>query len=273
MSTTSVPPVLQGRGAAALSWERDALVLERPGRKLTIPARAIARVRAEGRSVTVELRAPAGAAPSVHGVEAVSPAAAGAFADAVNALLARAVEGVDGGALVVVHAHTKTWLQTFRRRLGWVLLGCLGGVLALSVTTAVAGEGADVTGVSGAIASLGVLAVAASGFGAVCAWPWLQEGRRRRRGVTVPAVRAHGPGAYQYTDDAGATHVFSHPGTAASVRVGYLAHDPADVLVLRDPSTRLMDITLGSCFLLAGASGIAVVVWLAATTILGGALP
>ncbi|MFF3842540.1 hypothetical protein [Streptomyces sp. NPDC001930] len=273
MSITSSVPVLQGRGATVLRAVQDGLVLERPGEKVMIPFGAIARVRAEARSVTVELRALAGATPSVHRIEDVSAAAAAAFADAANALLSDPIEDVDGSVLVDARTFTRTWLQRFRRRLGWVLLGCLGGVLALSVTTAVAGDGrAAVTGAVFGLA-LGVMAVVGIGLGAVCVVPWFHEIRRRRRGVTVVAVQADGPGTYQYTDSTGTTRVFSHPSPAPSVQASYDPRDPSDVFVLQDRSTRLLDITLGPCFLLAGLGGIAVVIGLAAMTILGKPLP
>ncbi|MFE6787604.1 hypothetical protein ACFVFF_35630 [Streptomyces sp. NPDC057680] len=270
MSITSSMPVLRGRGATVLSAVPGGLVLERPGGQVMIPFRAIARVHVEAREVTVELSAPAGAAPSLHRVGEVSAAAAAAFADAVNVLLPVPVEDIDGSALVEVRTSTRTWLQRFRRTLGRVLLGCLAGVLALSVTNAVAGDGR--TAVTGAllVAALGALAVVGIGLGAVCVVPWFHETRRRRYGVTVIAEQADGPGMYRYADGSGTVRVFSHPaGPVPSLQACYDPRDPADVLVLQDRSSRLIDITLGSCFLLAGLGGIAAVVGLVALTILG----
>ncbi|MFD3658852.1 hypothetical protein [Streptomyces sp. NPDC058620] len=272
MSITSSIPVLQGRGATTLSSEQDGLVLERPGEKLTIPTRAIARVHAEARSLTVELRALAGATPSVHRIEDVSPAAAAAFADAVNALLPQRVEDVEGVALVDVRTFTTTWLQKFRRRLGRALLGCLGGVLALAVATAIAGEGPTPVGGAMFIVPLGVMAVIGIGLGVVCVVPWFHETHRRRHGVTVVAVQTDEPGTYQYTDSTG-TRVFAHPSTEPSVQASYDPRDPSDVLVLQDRSARFFEITLGPCFLLAGLGGLAVVIGLAVMMILGKPLP
>ncbi|MFB7831026.1 hypothetical protein [Streptomyces sp. NPDC056056] len=269
MSITSSMPVLRGRGATVLSAVPGGLVLERPGGQVMIPFRAIAHVHVEAREVTVELSAPAGAAPSVHRIEEVSAAAAAAFADAVNVLLPVPVEDFDGSALVEVRTSTRTWLQRFRRTLGRVLLGCLAGVLVLSVTNAVAGDGR--TAVTGAlfVAALGALAVVGIGLGAVCVVPWFHETRRRRYGVTVIAEQADGPGTYRYADGSGTVRAFSHPGPAPSLQACYDPRDPADVLVLQDRSSRLIDITLGSCFLLAGLGGIVAVVGLVAMTILG----
>ncbi|MET7757534.1 hypothetical protein ABZT27_22955 [Streptomyces sp. NPDC005389] len=269
MSITSSMPVLQGRDATFLRAVQGGLVLERPGERLMIPLRAIARVHVDARSVTVELRAPAGATPSVRRIEDVSAAAAAAFTDAVNVLLPDPVEDLDGGVLVEVRTFTGTWLQKFRRRLGRVLLGCLGGVLALSLTTAVTGD--ERTAVTGAafIMALGVMAVVGIGIGAVCAVPWFHESRRHRRGVTVTAVQADEPGTYQYTDSTGTTRTFSHPSPLPSVQASYDPRDPSDVFVLQGRSTRLLDITLGPCFLIAGIGGIAVVIGLVVMTVLG----
>ncbi|MEV7375744.1 hypothetical protein AB0O51_33240 [Streptomyces sp. NPDC090301] len=269
MSITSSMPVLRGRGATVLSAVRGGLVLERPGEQVMIPFRAIARVHVEACEVTVELRAPAGTAPSVHRIEEASAAAAAAFADAVNVLLPDPVKGVDGSLLVEVRTFTRTWLQRFRRTLGRALLGCLGGVLVLSVTNAVAGDGD--TAVTGAlfVAASGAMAVVGIGLGAVCVVPWFHETRRRRHGVTVVAEQVDGTGTYRYTDGAGTTRAFSHPSPAPSLQACYDPRDPSDVLVLQDRSSRLLDITLGPCFLLAGLGGIAVVVGLVVMTILG----
>lgn len=65
-----------------------------------IPTQAMARIRAEERSVRVELRALPGTAPSRYRIEDVSAAAAAAatFADAVNAALSTPAEEFDDGA-------------------------------------------------------------------------------------------------------------------------------------------------------------------------------
>ncbi|MFF2570996.1 hypothetical protein [Streptomyces sp. NPDC058084] len=269
MPNTFSIPVLRGRDATVLRSEQDGLLLERPGEKLIIPARAIARVHAEARSVMVELRALAGTVPSVHRIEDVSAAAAVTFADAMNASLPQPVEDVDGDALVDLRAITKTWLETYRRRLGRVMLGYLGGVLALALTTAVVGD--ERTGVAGAvfIVMFGVLAALPLWLGAVCVVPWFHETRLRRHGVTVDAVQADDPETYQYTDGTGTTRVFSHPSTAPSVQASYDPRDPSDVVVLQDPSSRFFEITLGPCFFLLGLGGIAFVIYLAVKAIQG----
>jgi hypothetical protein len=57
MSITSPIPVLQGSRGTVLRSDGEALLLSRPHEELRIPLVAIERVRAEGRSVTVELTA------------------------------------------------------------------------------------------------------------------------------------------------------------------------------------------------------------------------
>lgn len=252
-----------------LGPEPDGLVLERPGEKLAIPFRAVARVRAEARSVTVELRAPAGTTPSRHRIEGVSAAAAVVFADGVNALLSDPVEDVDGGALVVVRTVTTTALQRYRRRLGQVMLGYLGGVLALAVTVAFVGH--ERTAMAGAVfvPTFGVLAALPLWIGLVSVGPWFKETLLRRRGVTVVATPADDPMTFRYTDGGGVSRVVSHPGGAGSVQVAYDLRDPSDVVVLQDGSTRLFDITLGPFFVLVGLCGIAFMTYLARLAILG----
>ncbi|MFE9045856.1 hypothetical protein ACFYOG_33775 [Streptomyces sp. NPDC007818] len=270
MSNTSSMPVLRGRGSALLSADREGLVLERADGRLTIPFGAIARVDAEARSVTVELRAPAGATPAVHRIEDVSAAAAVAFAHTVNALLPRSAEDVDGAALVEVRAFTRTWVETYRGKVGRVLLWLLGGILVLAVITAVVGD--EKTAVAGAVFMMpfGGMALVGLWLGAVCIGPWWRETRLRRHGVTVVAARsADGAGAYEYTDATGTTRVLIHPGTAPSIQVSYAPRNPSDVLVLQEPSTRFLDITLGPCFLLGGLAALAATIGLSVVTILG----
>ncbi|MFI9112723.1 hypothetical protein [Streptomyces venezuelae] len=270
MSNTSSLPVLRGRGAAVLRAEQDGLVLERPSEKLTIPFRAIARVYAEERSVAVELRTLAGATPAVHRIEDVSAAAAVVFTDAVNALVPRPVEEVDGPALVELRTFTKTWVETYRGKVGRVLLGGLGGILVLAVITAIVGD--EKTAFAGAVFMIpfGGMAVVGLWFGAVCTGPWLHETRLRRHGVTVVAEQAaDGPWKYAYMDSTGTTRVFTHPSAVPSVEVSYDPQDPSDVLVLQESSTRFFDITLGPCFLIAGLAALAATIGLSVVTILG----
>ncbi|MEV6394513.1 hypothetical protein AB0M39_06960 [Streptomyces sp. NPDC051907] len=277
MSITSSIPVLQGRGGAVLSAEPDGLVLERPGDELTIPARAIARVHAEARSVTVELKAPAGATPSVHRIEDVSEAAAVVFADGVNALLPERNEEhaenagnaeneeIDGASLVVLRTFAMTRRQKFLRRLKRFVIGCLGGVVALCVTAAAAGDAA----VAVAVVPTGFLGTVGLGAGVYCVGTWNRERRLLKHGITVVASLTDRPGAYLYTDSTGTTRVLSHLGFAPFVRASYDPRDPSDVVVPESPFMRRFNITLGSFILFCGLNGAVLAIWMTVMAVLG----
>lgn len=107
MSISSPVPVLRGDRGIELRSTGEELLLRRPDAELRIPFAAIARVHAERRDILLELTAPAGADPTVYRVSDVSAAAAGVFADAVNAALpepAADEETVDGSTLVVTRS-------------------------------------------------------------------------------------------------------------------------------------------------------------------------
>ncbi|MFG2296589.1 hypothetical protein [Streptomyces sp. NPDC048603] len=241
MSNTSAIPILQGRGSSVLRWELDELVLERTGERLTVPARAIARVHAETRSVTIELRALAGATPAAHRIDDVSAAAAVAFADAVNALLPAPAEEVDGGTLVVVHTFARTWVQRFRRGLAWFSLGFLAAVIALSAVLVDDADGPDGPGriVLGGI--FGCLIVLLFWLGMFFGGSLFHERRLRRNGMTVIAVQADRPWTYSYTDSTGTTRLFKHVSAQPWVPASYDPRKPSDVLVPRNPFQRILD--------------------------------
>ncbi|MFD3874485.1 hypothetical protein [Streptomyces sp. NPDC058623] len=128
MPITSPLPVAQGGKKTVLRSDDGALLLSRPHEELRIPLAAIERVRAEGRSVTVELTAAVGVTPAVRRVGGVSEAAARAFADAVNrALPERAEEDVvvDGSGLVITRVLSESQADRRRRVQAerWVSLG------------------------------------------------------------------------------------------------------------------------------------------------------
>ncbi|MCX5199372.1 hypothetical protein OOK31_36800 [Streptomyces sp. NBC_00249] len=265
--TSSSIPVLQGRAAAVLSWKQGELVLERRGETLEIPARAVARVHAEARCVTVELRVLAGATPSVHRIEDVSEAAAVVFADAVNALLPDPVEEVDGGALVVVRSFARTRLQKFRRTLAWCVLGALGGVVGLSVALTATADGPDAQGSAVASGILGGLTVLLIGLCVLFTGPSFHERRLRRHGVTVFAVRTDRPRVYQYADSTGTTRYLSYVSAAPSEQVSYNPQDTSDVLVLRTPFARFLDISVAWLSALAGLCTAPLTIWLAVSAL------
>ncbi|MEU0397775.1 hypothetical protein ABZ208_34485 [Streptomyces sp. NPDC006208] len=268
MSITSPIPVLQDRDGTVLSAESEGLVLERPREELTIPTAAISRVRAEGRSVAVELRALAGATPSVHRIEDVSEAAATVFADAVNALLPERTEEIDGSALVVLRTLTPSRREKFMRSLKWFVFGCLGVVVAVCVTAGIAGD----AGLAIAVVPIGVITTAGLGVGVYCVWTWNRERRLLKHGITVVASPANRPGAYLYTDSAGMTRVLSHWGVEPYVRAGYNPQDPSDVLVPQAPFMRRFNITLGAFILFCGLNGVALLAFMIVDTLSGGGI-
>ncbi|MER7515733.1 hypothetical protein [Streptomyces sp. NPDC126499] len=201
MSIIASIPVLKGRDGVILSAVSRGLILERPREELTIPGEAIARARAEGRSLVLDLRVPAGAAPVSYRIEDVDEQAATAFADGVNALSLEPEEEVDGPSLVVVHALRTVARERFLRRLKWFLLGCVGAVVALCVVCAAVGG----AGHAIAIVPVGFLTIGALGFGVYEMGSWLRGRRLRKHGVTVFAKPSNSPGTYLYVDNDGVT--------------------------------------------------------------------
>ncbi|MEU5219624.1 hypothetical protein AB0G79_25960 [Streptomyces sp. NPDC020807] len=108
-STPSIPsiPVLIGDHGVELRVDVGGLLLSGPREEVRIPLGAVARVAVagDGRSVTVELTAPAGAEPAVYRIEGVSRASATLFEGAVNGALPERPAGedpVDGSTLVTI---------------------------------------------------------------------------------------------------------------------------------------------------------------------------
>ncbi|GAA1534788.1 hypothetical protein GCM10009730_50080 [Streptomyces albidochromogenes] len=268
MSIISSIPVLQGRDGVVLSAVSEGLVLERPRQVLTIPSQAVARVHTEGRTLSVELRAPVGSTPAVYRIEDVSEAAATAFASGVNSLLAEPDEEVDGAALVVVQTLKTLWRVKFLRRLKWFVLGCVGTVVALGVIAGIVGDAGYVI----IFVPFGFITVAALGAGAYAVGTWNHERRLLKHGVTVFARPADQPGAYLYTDTAGMTRGVTHMSSAPYVQVSFDPQDPADVLVPPAPFMRRFSVTLGAFILFCGLNGMTLLVFLVADALSGGAL-
>ncbi|WP_307705290.1 hypothetical protein [Streptomyces sp. V1I6] len=260
-------PVLHGRGGAVLTADREALVLDRPREQVTFGPGAVARVRAEGRTVTIELRARHGAAPTVYQVEDVSEAAAAVFTDGVNALLPDREDGeVDGTALTVVRSLTPTWHQRFVRRLMWGLFGFLVTLVAFTVAAGLAGTVVSVI----AMVLIGGITCVCLGIGVYTVRRWLRERWLRRHGITVTATEAATPGAYVYMDGTGTYRGFMHGEDGPYVTVSYDPRDPADVLVPQAPHLRLLNTVIGSFLLLCSLCGVALLVLLVVDAFTGG---
>ncbi|MFF1508472.1 hypothetical protein [Streptomyces sp. NPDC058326] len=246
MSTSiSSLPVLRGRGGAVLSVEDIGLVLDLPREQVTFTPDGLGRIRAEGRSVLIELRAKAGAAPRVHRVDDVDEAAATAFADGVDAILANRTDSddIDGAPFAVVRSLTPTWRTRFHRR---ILRGALWHLLALVVLCLVAG--------SLSRWDLVLLTVPMGGFAWLGLCPALYGVIRARRerwlyrhGVMVTATRATmSRGAYIYPDATGTYRGFLHGEAGPTITVAHPPEDPADVLVPASPFTHLVNTYAGA---------------------------
>ncbi|POX56218.1 hypothetical protein C3489_05685 [Streptomyces sp. Ru71] len=190
MSITSPIPVLQGNRGTVLRSNGEALILSRPNEELRIPLVAIARVRADGRSVTVELTAAAGTTPAVRRVGGVSEAAARVFAEAVNrALPERGEEDavVDGSSLVVTRVLTESPAERRRSILRWGLLSVALVIAALALTIGIREGG--LSGVILAVVTLfnGAVAAVATAIGAAGLWVAYRGWYLTRHGITVDA--------------------------------------------------------------------------------------
>ncbi|MGW2402871.1 hypothetical protein ACWCYY_40675 [Kitasatospora sp. NPDC001664] len=235
MSITSPIPVLRGDQDAVLRFDGDALVLNRPHEQLRIPLAAVRGVRAEGRSVSVELAAGAGAgagaATAVHRITGVSGAAAAVFAAAVTTALP---EHADGYAAVVSSIVAEP-RQDRRIRLlkRWAMVAGLV-VTAVAVTAGTATGG--LTGIGLGVMTLvgGALGVAMTAVGLGGLWLACRQWYLPRHGITVEAERHPDQrGTYVYTDSDGVSRTLWAKSASATIEVAYSSGDPSQVVVRR----------------------------------------
>ncbi|MGW5423954.1 hypothetical protein [Streptomyces sp. NPDC003943] len=243
MSITSPIPVLQGSKGTVLRAEGAVLLLSRPHEELRIPLVAIERIRAEGRSVTIELTAAAGVAPAVRRVGGVSEAAARVFAEAVNRALPERAEGdvvVDGSGLVATRVLTTSPAERRQRipRWGALAVGLL--IVALALTIGIREGG--LSGVILAVVTLfnGLVAAGATAGGAAGMWAAFRGWQLTRHGITVEAANAAdtpdrlgSSRTYVYTDTAGVSRTVDGRAGAESIQVAYDPQDPEKVVVHR----------------------------------------
>ncbi|AJF65112.1 hypothetical protein [Streptomyces vietnamensis] len=253
MSIISSIPVLKGHGGTDLTAASEGLLLRSRHDELSIPGQAVARVRAEGGSVAVELRVPAGAAPVAHRIEGVDETAATAFADGVNSLLLEPDEEVDGRSLVVLRTFRTRRERSALRRMKWSALGCLVAVVALSVIGGVAGGFVYPV----AIVPIGVLTGACLVAGVHELGAWTHRRRVRGHGVKEFARPANVPGTYLYVDRSGMTRTVSSFGSGPYVEIAYDPEDPADVCTLKPGFGQRLNIWLGTFLFVCGLGGAA----------------
>ncbi|WP_086825290.1 hypothetical protein [Streptomyces sp. NRRL B-24572] len=262
MSITPSMPVVQGSKKASLQLEGDALLLSRPHEEARIPLAAVERIRTEGRTVTVELTAPAGTTRYVHRITGVSQAAATMFAETVNAALPGTPgrdTTADGTALVETRELPLSRRSRKLRRVMWLSAGAFGLLVLSCALVAAAGEPVAVI----ALVPGGLVLIAALALGANALANWYREWRLIRHGITTFAAEVPDrPGMYLYTDPAGLIrHVFTWAGGIA-VKVSYDPVDPGNVVLPRAALFRRGELALGLfCTVLALAGLAGTVAW------------
>ncbi|MFF8377275.1 hypothetical protein ACF07V_14240 [Streptomyces sp. NPDC015661] len=256
MSITPSTPVVEGAKKASLRLDGDAVLLSRPHEEALIPLAAIERIRTEGRSITVELTAPAGTTRYVHRIAGVSEAAAVMFAETVNAALPGTPgrdATADGTALVQTRDLPLSRRTRKLRRIMWLSAGAFGLLVLSCVLVAVAGEPFAAV----AIMPGGLVLTAALAIGANALANWYREWRLIRHGITTFAAEVPDrPGMYLYTDPAGLIrHVFTWAGGIA-VKVCYDPVDPGNVALPRIALFRRGELALGLFLGLLGLAGL-----------------
>jgi hypothetical protein len=265
MSITSRIPVLHAGGDTVALVENDVLIVRRPHEQTHIPLEAISRVTAEGRTVTIELTAaPTTQETHLHRVRDVVDAGAGAFADAVNAVLperSEDAEAIDGADLVwgerLYQPSYRNWLRGMKRGALVATLVAIGSCVLVGFTGSPAAMVFIIP-----FSFFGILILT---FGAFLAYAPVEERYLRKHGVRTVAVRLRDqPGRYAYTDPGGLVRTVRHSVPAWSIEAAYDPRDPGRVLPLRPRSRRIRDavliaVVLGIGLLFAGGAVAAVV--------------
>ncbi|MCD2466961.1 hypothetical protein ACFCWD_05145 [Streptomyces sp. NPDC056374] len=266
MSITSPIPALRGPDGTGLRAEGQALLLRRAREELHIPLKAVARVRVEGRTVAVELTAPAGATPHVQRFADVDEAAATAFADGVNAALPEQPETVDGAGYI---SSTRLGDPSVGRVFRVIKRGALHGTLAivaLCVLVIATGHAAGIV----IIIPSGFLGLFFLVLGWATSYPSREERHLRKHGVTVAAERAPGEqSVYLYKDPEGLSRAVGKFADTWTIDVAYDPQDPGHVVVLRSRGVRALDLALTGSGLLIGLVGAAGAVTGAVLALLG----
>ncbi|MEU6589654.1 hypothetical protein ABZ923_10585 [Streptomyces sp. NPDC046881] len=234
--TTTASLVLRGKNGLVLRLEDQAVVLRSAAEERLIPLAAIAGVRAEWRTVEVELLG--GDEPVVYRVQGVTEAGADAFTQAVRRLLPERdgdVVPVDGVSLVEVRPLAGRANGWFSERKAVTAAGALL-YLGLLVTVGVVGGWAQ----AGSLV-FGSLLLPVGGFLVfVSVRAILRERRLTRHGITVMAEFSHYTNkwrVYSYTTATGAKYTYQTTGVNADrIEVTY---DPATPGVATQPGSFL----------------------------------
>ncbi|CAM5247376.1 hypothetical protein [Streptomyces narbonensis] len=258
MSIIASIPVLKGEDHTNLSAIPEGLLLRSRHEQFNIPGEAVARVRAEGAAVAVELRAPAGATPVVYRIEGVDEAHAVAFADGVNSLLLEPDEEVDGLSLVVCDTRRTRRAQRAMRRLKRLSLAGLVATVVMAVVGGMTG-GALYPVLTVPLMSFTVACLAGSQHELT---DWLHRRRIRKHGAQEFARPANLPGSWLYVDATGLHRAVIHFGGGPYLEVAYDREDPADVVTLRPGFMQRLGLTAGVFLLFCGILGAAATVGL-----------
>ncbi|WP_406860824.1 hypothetical protein ABZO31_10330 [Streptomyces sp. HUAS MG47] len=269
MSISSSVPVLRGDQGTELRSVGEELLLRRPDAELRIPLTAIARVHAERRELAVELTAPVGAEPTVYRVTDVSAAAAGVFADAVNAALPeRAADGepADGSALVVTRSlviddDEEEDADENDVRVGMPSKGAwlmYTGFAAVAVLAVVVGLIDGDWGRAIATLLLGAAGVRLTHFAVMTALMVWREWYLPRYGITVDGRQIfredHGDTAHAFTSTDGVTRRILGHNKGKTVRIAYHPRDPAYAIICSGTGDRVLTVIV--CVVVAAFAGL-----------------
>ncbi|WP_158717374.1 hypothetical protein [Streptomyces sp. NRRL F-4474] len=279
MPNSSPLPVLRGSRGTLLQRDGDTLVLRGSAEEVRIPFAAIARIRAEGRAVAVELTAPGGAVPAVHRLDGVSAASASVFASAVTSVLPRhpqGAEAVDGSALVTVEAVAESVRERRARRARRGAIAVVLGFAALAVAVGIIGGNAATWFLGVMVLLTGPFGTAVAAVGAGGLWLTYLAWYLPRYGITVEAVRVSDTsdllgrsGNHTYMDTSGTSHRIYVKGSADTVPIAYHPAKPATAVVCHSWGRKLWDTVFGLGVLLFGLAILALAVALAVGTFLG----
>ncbi|MFB6504534.1 MULTISPECIES: hypothetical protein [unclassified Streptomyces] len=262
MSIASPIPILHNSSGATLRREGDALMLRRPDQEIRIPLRAIERVRAEGRTVAVELTAPAGTVATVHRMDDASEAAVALFAENVNEILPErdgAAEPADGASMVAIRTLTESpderreRTRKRRRKIGALSVGTV--IIALAIALGICGQWsvALTTVLLGPLGPLGLY------YGGTAAQSAYRTWYLPRDGIIVQARRVGSDtflggrfGTYAYIDRHGVARKAHKRSNDLTIMVAYHQDKPYVATVVESRAALIGDIVFAVFALLFG---------------------